>query len=159
MFSSWFTLFWPVLKELFANIKESPELQQRDKKGSLAKTIIVLLFVAIIAIGDMALDAHSELQKAREKLNEPKAAIMAPPPDTSAELRLELMVAKQTISTLSKDNDDLTRDLEELKMSNYKLSIEKQLLEAKLAQHGVAPDKPKSRRRVSEELDKMKRRE
>ena len=105
MLSSWFTFLWPLIKEILASLKDSPELQNRDSGNGSTKAIIVLLFVAILAIGDMALDAHAELQKTKEELDSKKSIVR--PATKEVELitqeKVELLLCQAREDTLKKD--------------------------------------------------------
>jgi hypothetical protein len=101
MLSSWFTFLWPLIKEILASLKDSPEQQGRDQSGGSTKAVTAILFVAILAIGDMAVDANSELEKLK---NETK---VAKPATKEVELitqdRVELLLCQTKESNLMKE--------------------------------------------------------
>lgn len=74
--SLWHALLWPLLKEIIASIRQHKYFQeQRETRGLILKTALVLLLITIVAVGDMALEAHAELLKLRKEKEAAREAV------------------------------------------------------------------------------------
>ena len=126
MLSSWFTFLWPLIKEILASLKESPEQQGRGQSGGSTKAVTAILFVAILAIGDMAVDANAELEKLKSETKVAKPATKEV--DLITQDKVELLLCQTNEANLTKELTtlkDVNKTLSENLAKRCEKSIDK----------------------------------
>ena len=121
---------WPLIKEILASIQNNPELQQRSGMGVIAKIVIVLLIVALVALGDIALDSYNEVQKLKEERFQQRIVSTKEEKDPSiSEDRVKFLLCEVETKSQRDQIDSLKNQLQEnkdlVKDLQYELQFER----------------------------------